>query len=271
LANSAKTAKSGEPLVHRRGDGPLTISVKGSVSRPNDPKNPLSIPVTDPGVFFATTFKTVLAAKGIRVHGEVVRRRLRTDGRLVPAKCEIVALHQSKLEDFLWRVNKSSQNMFAEALVKTIGAYGVNAAMPRTGSAKSGAEMIGLWLESLGLTPDAFTIDDGSGLSHDNRLTPRAVSSVLVHMDTHPKRAVYRESLAVPGEQVGTLRRRLRSLDDQVRAKTGYIRGVSALSGYVTAAGGERYAFTMLCNDIGRHKGTGAKTLQNRLCELLAQ
>src|SRR5690606_31678832 len=70
LDNKAKTAEKGEPIVKRLGGGPLTISVSGPVSRPNSPESPLSIPITDPGMFFATTCRTALAARGVAIQGE---------------------------------------------------------------------------------------------------------------------------------------------------------------------------------------------------------
>jgi D-alanyl-D-alanine carboxypeptidase/D-alanyl-D-alanine-endopeptidase (penicillin-binding protein 4) len=113
---------------------------------------------------------------------------------------------------------------------------------------------------------------DGSGLSHDNRTTAAAIVTALRHMHGHPAGEMYRNSLAIPGEEVGTLRRRMKDLEANVRAKTGTIRGVSTLSGYVQGPRGRWYAFSVLCNDTHKAKGgaDAARRLQDGLCRTLA-
>ena len=272
LENKSKTASKGEPLVRRRGTGPITISVGGSVSRANDPEHPLSIAVVDPGSFFASTCRTVLAARGIKIVGETRRERVRTTPGGLPGDLKILAVHETKVTDILWRVNKSSMNLFAEALLKTIGAYDGSGRLVREGTCENGRKAVRVFLGRIGMSADSCVIDDGSGLSHTNRATAAVLTTILCHMDRHPLREVWWSSLAVPGEEVGTLRRRLKSLKGFVFAKTGTIRGVSALSGYVVGPNDRRYAFSVLCNDTGRAKygTTAAKKLQDAICKKLA-
>ena len=80
-------------------------------------------------------------------------------------------------------------------------------------------------------------------MSPKNRVSPRALYRLLQELHAEP---VFVEGLAAGGE--GTLRRRYRPIGERLRAKTGYIRGVSSLSGYVTAANDKRYVFVVLCN-----------------------
>lgn len=272
LKNTAKTATSGEPLVHRRGDGPLTISVGGRVSRPNSRTDPLSIAITDPGAFAASTLRTVLASRGIRVHGETRRVRLRQADMRLPPSLTIVATHERTLGDLLWRVNKSSMNMFAEALLKTLGTSPKAGHPTRQGTFPAGRAAVADFLRGLGTEDDRYVIDDGSGLSHDNRLAPMVVTRVLRAMDESPHRAIWWANLATPGEKFSTLARRMKRLEGRVFAKTGHIGGVSALSGYVLGTNLDRYAFCVLCNDTHRAKGgtSAAHRIQNKLCEVLA-
>jgi D-alanyl-D-alanine carboxypeptidase/D-alanyl-D-alanine-endopeptidase (penicillin-binding protein 4) len=250
----------------------MSITVSGSVSKAGDPNDPLSIPVFDPGVFFASTCRTSLTAKGIRVNGEMRRVRVRLADGSLPQDLEVIATHESRLGDFLWRVNKSSQNLFAEALLKSVGTYTDRCGEHVPGSYEAGRAAVREFLTSIDAKQEGVVIDDGSGLSHSNRVTPAVLTAVLRHMDRHGQRSLWWSSLAVPGEQVGTLRKRMVPLEGSVFAKTGYIGGVSALSGYVVGPGQRGYAFSVLCNDTGKAKGgtTAARKLQDSICELLA-
>jgi len=107
---------------------------------------------------------------------------------------------------------------------------------------------------------------DGSGLAAGNRVSARALAGVLALMARRDDAEIFRASLAVGGES-GTLKKRMREtpLKGNVAAKTGYINGVRALSGYLLA-GKRRIAFSMLMNDCA--EGTPA---QDDVLELLAQ
>ncbi len=271
LTAGATTAAKGQPIIKRLGAGPITISVTGSVSTGNT-SDPFSVAIVDPGAYFASTARTALAAKGIRITGDTRRERVRrTDGTL-PDQLRIIAVHESSIPDWLWRVNKSSQNMFAEALFKTVGAYAHTVDRPRVGGNDTARAAVRDYLAALKVPLDGCVFDDGSGLSHENRVTPALLVAVLRSMDRHPRRNVWLESLAVPGEEEGTLRRRLKDLADSVHAKTGTISGVSSLSGYVTDKSGQRYAFSILCNDTERAKGgtSAAHKIQDDICRKLA-
>ena len=99
-------------------------------------------------------------------------------------------------------------------------------------------------------TPSSAVLVDGSGLSRGNRLTADALVALLRHMERHPQAAVFREGLPLAGID-GTLTRRFggTAAERNVRAKTGYLTGVAALSGYLNTAAGERLAFAVLLND----------------------
>jgi len=264
LQNKAVTASKGQPLVHRIGKGPVTITVNGKVSRASSAAAPLWITITDPGTFFATTARTALAARGIRIVGQTQRHRFRQPGKPLPHDLDIVAVHETRIADFLWRMNKRSVNMYAEALLKTLGAHRQRGRLPEQGTVEKGQVAVGQFLEALGMSKDSYVIDDGSGLSHHNRLAPRVLTAVLRYMDRHPDRQVWWDSLARPGEQGATLTRRMKDLGDKVFAKTGHINGVSALSGYVLGPDQRRYAFSVIC------EGSGGHPVQDGVCRILA-
>lgn len=272
VINKTVTGGTGQPVIARASSDPLTLSVTKTVSRSTGDDEAPSIPVEDPGLFFAQTCRSVLTARGIRIEGGVRRQRVRQADGSLPSEFRILAAYESSPLDWLWRLNKSSLNLFAEALLKSMGAYADGRVT--AGTRAGGAARIREFLAKAGVRTDGFVIDDGSGLSHTNRISPASLCQSLVYMDRQlPLRKQWWAGLATPGDPDGTLRRRMTSLKGSVYAKTGYIAGVSGLSGYVVAADRKRYfAFSILCNDTNKSKNgsSAARKLEEDLCKTLA-
>ena len=102
----------------------------------------------------------------------------------------------------------------------------------------------------VGIDPADLALRDGSGLSGNNRVTPRAFVKLLDYVRRTPAMAVVRQSLPVSGRE-GSLRARLTDLPGRVVAKTGYIGGVDSLSGWVTTDDGRTVIFSILANRGG--------------------
>jgi D-alanyl-D-alanine carboxypeptidase/D-alanyl-D-alanine-endopeptidase (penicillin-binding protein 4) len=214
--------------------------------------------VSNPPIAAAKRLRTAL-----RAHRVAVRGGVRT-GR-TPARARLLA---SALSPPLWSViqpmNRDSDNFIAETLLKDLGAYTVG-----RGTSAAGAAQARSALRSRGILGPGDRIVDGSGLSRDNRLTATSLVRLIAAADADPTwgRALL-GSLAQGGQ--GTLIRRFTgaSVRRRVRAKTGYINGVSALAGQVVSRGGTRYAFAFLMShwDI-----TAAKAAQDRVVTLLAR
>ncbi len=185
VSNTCKTAGKGEPVIRRTSNGSVTISVSGSVSKASDPNNATNVTVVDPGMFFGSALRTVLAAQGIAIDGETKRQRVRTAQGSIPSGLQIIARHEQTLPDLLERSDKDSQNLFAEALLKAVGAYVGAGENPRVGSYESGRQVIDLFLKKLGLPHEGCVIDDGSGLSHSNRVTPAVLSPRVMQKLEH--------------------------------------------------------------------------------------
>jgi myo-inositol-1(or 4)-monophosphatase len=189
-----------------------------------------------------------LEAEGVRVAGAVRRGR-------VPRQTRLVA-YRSDLRRTLKVMLTDSQNLYAECTLKRLGA----------GSFASGGEAVLRALARLEVDPAGVVVADGSGLARANRVTARALYGTLHAMR---KRPIFVEALAAGGE--GTLRRRYRELGARVRAKTGTIRGVRSLSGYVTGRGGHRYVFVILANGrSAADPGGGAVSVLATATELAA-
>jgi D-alanyl-D-alanine carboxypeptidase/D-alanyl-D-alanine-endopeptidase (penicillin-binding protein 4) len=154
---------------------------------------------------------------------------------------------------------KVSQNLFGETLLNTIGiqaglepcAYPLEVAC-RGRAVVAGRKAYEQTLNAWGVPSSEFIIADGSGLSRYNYLTADLLVTVLRRMARDPKHAAaFEATLPVMGKD-GTLARRMRgtAADGTVRAKTGSIANVRALSGYLTTAGGERIVFSIVGNNF---------------------
>ena len=155
----------------------------------------------------------------------------------------LASVRSDPLREILARQNHDSVNFDAEMLTKALGAL-VNGA---PGSTASGAAAIEAWALRAGVHA---RVHDGSGLSHQDRISVAGLVTLLVEADRQPWGDVLWASLPAPGE--GTLAGRLTGLS--VRAKTGTLfeTPVSALSGYVTRAGGRRVAFSVISRGLDK-------------------
>ncbi|MCB0220916.1 MAG: D-alanyl-D-alanine carboxypeptidase/D-alanyl-D-alanine-endopeptidase [Chrysiogenetes bacterium] len=145
-------------------------------------------------------------------------------------------------------MGKYSNNFVAEQMVKTLGA---TKQLP-PGTWRKGIEVLSGFLQGLNVPLSDWELEDGSGLSHGNRLTPRALVRVLAHMFQDPRlRPEFESSLSLGGAD-GTVRRRFRGVDNakRVRAKTGHLSGVSALAGYLYPEHSRPIAFSVLVNNF---------------------
>lgn len=225
-----------------------------------------SVGVADPSVFFGCVFRAVLAKEGVSVRGQVVRQRLSDAEGKLDEQVVILAQASTKLTDIIRRANTWSRTLFAECLLKRLGV-----APGQQGSWASGSTAVGKFLtDRVRAGADQFVIDDGSGLSRKNRVSPAALVAVLQYMHGRSDAKAFRESLAVWGRS-GTLSKRSNKsvLAGRVFAKTGYIRGVRSLSGYIQTKRGNWIGFSILMNEVPGGHGWRARQLQEDICQLL--
>ena len=243
-----------EPSISREPDS-NTYTITGNCTKSTTLR---SKSVVDPGPFFADALRTRLELRGITIAGETKRAARPTGTSVIPAGAEIVATHKSAMPDVMWRINKSSQNMFADAMFKLMG----------NGTWEGGGDAVHAFLKKAGIDDAHFVAVDGSGLARQNRVTARLVTDLLAYMAKHPEAETFRESLSAVGVD-GTLRNRMHDLKGRVQAKTGYIGGVRALSGYVRKSDGKWLAFSIIFNGF---KGSERpfETLQDEAVHVLA-
>ncbi len=205
--------------------------------------------IDQPALYFGFTLKALLVQRGVKVKG-----RLRQG--VVPYGQKMLHVAQSEsLDIVLKRLNKNSSNFIAEQLIKTLGAE----VRGTPGSHAQGISVVEDFLEKeVGLARGSYVMKNGSGLNDANRFSAAQSNRLLVHMiERFPVMPEYLSALGIAGKD-GTLKYRFEGSDavGRLRAKTGTLETVSALSGYVQAVGGERFVFSVMVNDFAGRAGT---------------
>lgn len=198
--------------------------------------------ITDPTSYTATVFKDYLIRNGIEVTGDI-----RTAP--VPPDAKALLTHESEpLSEILRGLNKYSNNFVAEQILKTMAAERFGT----PGTTENGLKVMDEFMKSLGYAPNQYEIWDGSGLSRQNRVTPDQIVHIL--QTVYNDWSIYPEFISALGVMGldGSVRKRMRheSQAQQVRVKTGTLNFTSAVSGYFQSRQGERFAFSIIMNDL---------------------
>lgn len=216
--------------------------------------------VADPVAYAGAVLAMQLEANGITVDGPVAA------GPVPPGGVLLHAFEGKDLAEVLRLLGKYSSNVIAESLLKAMGVR----AFGGRGSFETGAEAVHSRLQALGLPLDHAKIVDGSGLSRDDRVTPRllvaALRAVRRSFEYGPEIVV---SLPIAGGD-GTMSERAEGAAGRVRAKTGLLTGVATLSGFVEMADGRVAAFSFLVNDF-EQGAPAARRAADRFAEALAR
>ena len=220
------------------------------------------VTIDNPSLYLTTVFKELLEKRNITVKGKI--RVLDEQDKKYLKYADKLICSKSSLLQTINIANTRSQNFYAEQILKTLGAY-VN----KKGTFQSGIDVIKEMIGILGHKPDEYNIEDGSGLSSKNRLTTGILTDLLCFMHKHKYGKLFTNSLPVSGLS-GTLKKRLGEPPYRLRikAKTGYITAVSALSGYAEALDGDLLAFSMLVNNFNV-SNKKIKKLQDSICRVL--
>jgi serine-type D-Ala-D-Ala carboxypeptidase/endopeptidase (penicillin-binding protein 4) len=278
--SSQSTARS----VIRRDQGGNTIWLDSEVPQGQSVSRLVS--VHNPTRYFVHALRGVLRDSGVAVDGDPVDgsdwREVFNYGQMVR-----VATHSSPpLSEIAAVTNKVSQNLYAEHLLRTLGAErcgearlraaarGRSAARLICGSAEAGLLVAEDLFERAGMRAERMRLRDGSGMSPYNMVSPIDLTALLTYMWSHPDPAVrdaFVNSLAVGGED-GTLRGRFTQgpAHRNVWGKTGTVTGARNLAGYVTTASGTPVAFALLANQFGTTTNR-VTTAQDRIVDALAR
>ena len=258
LVNEARTVGSGRSRIAVERDSyDAPIRVTGQIQRTQRSGQWRAVPVVDPARFSVTALRDVLAQRGVQVFGRIRSvqdasasaigsRRVFAPAFQEGPPVQVLAVHRSPpLLEILKVVNQRSHNMYAESVLRTIGRV-----VTGRGSMEAGSEAVAALLDEAGIEASEVRVADGSGLSGLNRATAAAIVQVLAYMDSSPYGDAYRETLPEAAVSRGLRRMQRTDAAGNLRAKTGTIDRVSALSGYVRSRTGERLAFSIISNDV---------------------
>jgi D-alanyl-D-alanine carboxypeptidase/D-alanyl-D-alanine-endopeptidase (penicillin-binding protein 4) len=240
------------------------LDVRGTVPL-NGVQHLRNVSVENPTLYFANAMRRALAANGIEVKGATV------DIDDLPAPISVdgvqpLLVHQSApLTNLAATMMKMSQNLYAETMLRAVGAHDIG-----IGSFETGRAALQRTLDAWGISPSDVMIADGSGLSRYNLLTADALVTILARVAADERlRDRFAAALPVAGRD-GTLSERMRhtAADGNVRAKTGSMSGARSLAGYVTDADGERLAFAVIANNYDASSDTISRTVDGIAIQL---
>jgi serine-type D-Ala-D-Ala carboxypeptidase/endopeptidase (penicillin-binding protein 4) len=286
-------------------DDGMTMAVAGETPRPGLQRMPGSmlvrawgtappagfqaeLAVEEPAEFTAAAFKQALLMRGISVTGAAIaaHRDSTGAGDFVGERSETLRLVRSTMatveapitgrrvlgthisvpvaEDIAV-TNKVSQNLHAELLLRLLGKE-----FGKDGSLAQGARVVRQFLVDAGVSDQDFFFYDGSGMSMDDRIAPRANTQLLTYAARQAWGAEFKNTLPVAGVD-GTLTNRFRNspLKGKLWAKTGTLNETVALSGYLTAASGRSLVFSVMVNG-GRPGSNVEAAAVERICEAIA-
>lgn len=239
------SAKGEEFVSAYRIGNQMAMQIEAQLRVGSEPES-ASVSVPNPGNYLVQKFRAVLEKAGISVARATVVKTTPAP----PGEVELSTVESPLLRDLIIETNLESNNIYAEALLKTLG----QVHSPNNGNAiASGVAAIKATLATRGVNPNGYQMVDGSGLADRNRASAEALVQTLQTMTSAPEDAqAFRNTLAIAGDS-GTLKRRFRNTpaERRVSAKTGYISGVVALSGYVSPPNYTPLVFSILVNQPG--------------------
>ena len=227
-----------------RNPGTLDIWAEGTVSLSRTPWIE-SFALPDPNLFAARALENALQRKGIAVEGGAASTTDSLVYRGLRAANPLAEYRGRPLSDILFPILNSSQNWFAEMLLKIMARE-----VGDTGSWAKGLDIEKRFLvDSMKVDSTAFALEDGSGLAAGNLVTPHAFVQLLTYMRRHPKRAPFLAALPRSGQRGSLLKRFVATpLEGRVLAKTGSIDRVNTLSGYIEKPDGRVITFSIQAN-----------------------
>lgn len=275
IVNQTQTVRRGERTNtgYNRPWGTNTMYVSNRVTEGQT--TTYSLAITNTALFFVHVMREVFESEGIEVDGDIFDRSgLPAVGDYKATGRVLTTYTSPTLGEIVYILNKRSQNMFAENLLKTMGVWYLSQQEdrpegPMLASARDGHRAAWPVFGAAGVDTTRLNLADGSGMSRMNLVSPSMTTSLLKYMWYHPDedvRQAFVESLPRGGEEIGTLRSMfLRGpAAATVAAKTGTLGYARALSGYVTAKDGTPLAFSIMVN---HHTMGGSQT--NRAIEAI--
>jgi serine-type D-Ala-D-Ala carboxypeptidase/endopeptidase (penicillin-binding protein 4) len=235
----------GDNFFRAPGGGTSSIWAEGTVALGRKPWIE-SFALPDPNLYAARALAAALQRKGISVEGGAASTTDSLAFRALRCCSSPLAEYLGRpLGDILFPILNSSQNWFAEMLLKIVGRE-----VKGEGSWDAGLDVERRFLiDSVKIDSTAFGLEDGSGLAAGNLISPRAFVQLLAFMRRHPRNAAFLAALPHAGQPGSLLKRFVGTpVEGLVTAKTGSIDRVNSLSGYLDRPNGRAVIFSIQAN-----------------------
>ncbi|SDJ65181.1 D-alanyl-D-alanine carboxypeptidase / D-alanyl-D-alanine-endopeptidase (penicillin-binding protein 4) [Nonomuraea maritima] len=256
IVNRATVGDSTDVLIERQ-HATNTVVITGTVAGSYQEW----VAVDDPTAYAASLFREALKKHGVKVIGA-------TTSGAAPEGAKELAKHESMpLSELLVPFLKLSNNIHAEILTKAMGRKAAG-----QGTWAAGLKVVTDFAKANGA--EVINMRDGSGLSRRDGFSPSSIATFLASLRDKPWFTTWYDALPVAGNNErfvgGTLRSRMQNTAaaNNVRAKTGSLTGVTALSGYVTSADGEPLVFSIMLN---QYLSGSPKDIEDKIAVRLAQ
>lgn len=247
------------PALRTTLDGTVHVTLQGDF--PRDCKAATAINVIDRVAYSERLFRATWQRLGGKFRGTV------HDGATPPG-ARVIATHASRpLSQVLIDINKRSDNPVTRVMFLTLGVAS-GAGMP---TAQSADAAVRSWMQARGIDSTGLVLENGSGLSRIERVTPNQLAAVLRLAAASPWAPEYQASLPIVAVD-GGMRNRLRASPAAAtaRIKTGTLRDVTAIAGYVRDAGGETNVVVAMLNHERAVKGV-ARPLLDAIIDWVAR
>jgi serine-type D-Ala-D-Ala carboxypeptidase/endopeptidase (penicillin-binding protein 4) len=200
--------------------------------------------------YFGAAFRQIWRDAGGEFKGDV-------KSGSVPANARVIAEWTSApMIEIVRDINKFSNNVMARQLMVTLGMD----SQVQTATAKQGVRVIKGWFGEKRIEAPELVIENGCGLSRIERISAVTMGKVLLEMWRSPRMPEFMSSLPITAHD-GSMRKRLNETDvaGNAHIKTGGLRGVRTIAGYVLAASGRRYIVVHFINHPNAGEGGAAQ------------
>ncbi|MFH1194917.1 MAG: D-alanyl-D-alanine carboxypeptidase/D-alanyl-D-alanine-endopeptidase [bacterium] len=237
----------------------ININISGGLKRKGS--SVINVDIDDPQLFASFIFYDLLKKNGIQVNGHP------TKGETIIPSSELCK-ESVTLGDLIMPINKRSDNFAAECLFKALGAFYSG----EQGNSFYATQAVLSFLRENDIYHEGTSIVDGSGISRYNNVSVKSITELLekIYFDPYLYPYFY-NSLSIAGVD-GTLRNRFfnSTAYGNFRGKTGYLRGVSAVSGYLTAVTGSNYIVSIIM-EFSEKDVSFYKAIQDDIITVLAE
>ncbi len=248
LYNGVLSASKGTPFdvtPKRRGDSNI-IEVTGSI--PTRSEYQIRASIHNPAEYYGTLLRETFQEEGINVYRAkpTMLSDLKNQDVLTTPTLPVVSHFSPPLSEYLPAIMRQQAYQPAEQLFKAV-AYRYK----REGSFKAGQQAIEKMLKDVNVKNDGTFIQDGSGRSRRNALSPLALVNTLTFMDKHPDSNTFKAGLSKPG-QGGPILQSLKAVDslqENLLAAEAEANGAVVITGYIKTKGGNKLVFAFMCED----------------------